>query len=705
MSSPLFSAIFTALDSDDGFEAAVECLISMIRETRDVDDSLDSIKRLVPHVLHLQPRIKKAADEEDIETLKGLAKLFAESGEAWIVLIAREPQAFKPLVESILEICTRDWEKEAIAYTFRFWEDLKLWLVGEKHANARELFLPIYSRLVDDMIKHLEFPKPESGDETDLFEGDRNQEDRFRNYRHEMGNVLKDCGEVLGPIECLTKTYKLIEAWVGTYGSRATETSVPNWQALEAAIFALRALGEVVPSDEDVMLPRILPLLLQIPNHEKLRYQAIMALGRYTEWTSRHPDTLEPQLNFMVQAFNDPSKEVVRGATHSFQYFCIDCATLLKDFFDQMYGLYAGMIRTLQPSAAEDVTLGMAAILSQQSIDTLYGKLKKCGDPIFENILRLSQNSNDDASKFAIADNLELLKTLIQNVTPYVPPGEPHPAVRYCQEILPTLADLAQTFQNSNPILERVCSCWRHMILSYRTAAAPLLPELAGKLVAGFNATKQGCFLWSTSAIVREFSEHAEGLDPSIAQSVVLFYEQQASNFLRALSEVPAEQLPDMIEDFFRLCIDMLQNHTTGIITSNLMSDIFGAACHSLSLLKYEVLSIVLHFLRDFIAYGSSNPPKSSFSDEPAPRNLAQLQTKVKQLILANGQPLIQRMLTGMMQSFPEDCIPDASGVVLDMLKVIPQETAKWIGDTLVQLPTGTIRPQEREKLVAQISQ
>ena len=83
------------------------------------------------------------------------------------------------------------------------------------------------------------------------------------------------------------------------------------------------------------------------------------------------------------------------------------------------------------------------------------------------------------------------------------------------------------------------------MVLSFRTSIAPILGDLASKLVAGFGATRQGCFLWATDSIVREFSEQAEGVDPSISASVVPFFEQQATTFLHALSDVPPEQLPD----------------------------------------------------------------------------------------------------------------------------------------------------------------
>jgi transportin-3 len=144
-----------------------------------------------------------------------------------------------------------------------------------------------------------------------------------------------------------------------------------------------------------------------------------------------------------------------------------------------------------------------------------------------------------------VQDKLQLLTIFVQSASPYIEPGQPHPAVKYCQDILPVLGALIDNFQDFVPILERVCRCWRYMVLSYRTAIAPILPDLAAKLVAGFGATRQGCFLWATDSIVREFSENAEGVDPSIAMSVVPFYEQQATTFLRALSDIPPEQLPD----------------------------------------------------------------------------------------------------------------------------------------------------------------
>src|ERR1700693_1276276 len=87
-----------------------------------------------------------------------------------------------------------------------------------------------------------------------------------------------------------------------------------------------------------------------------------------------------------------------------------------------------------------------------------------------------------------VLDHLQLITIFVQLVVPYVEPGRPNPAVEYCKEIFPILATIIDTFITFTPICERVCRTWRNMIISYRTAMEPLLPEMANKLASGFTA-------------------------------------------------------------------------------------------------------------------------------------------------------------------------------------------------------------------------
>lgn len=400
--SPLLDVVFKALDDDNSFDSAVDCICAFYRDTREVDDCLPAIQKLYPRIVALRPKIRVAADEEDIETFKGLTRLFAEAGEAWVVLVARLPTDFRGLVEAVLECCARDQERDAISYTFNFWYELKQYIILERYAEARQKFADIYSNLVDVMIKHLQFPTP-SGEGEDLFDGDREQEDRFRAFRHSMGDVLKDCCSVIGVTECLMKSYRLIQEWVSKYASQASNEHVPHWQELEAPLFSLRAMGRMVSPEESTVLPQVIPLIVQIPNQEKVRFSAIMALGRYTEWTANHPETLEAQLNYIISGFQHKSTEVVGAAALAFKYMGTDCAKLLQDHIPQLHTFYESVLDKLRPQSQEEVTEGVASVVAVQPTQKIYESLKLFCDPIMARIMNLANNAHDEAGQRAVA--------------------------------------------------------------------------------------------------------------------------------------------------------------------------------------------------------------------------------------------------------------------------------------------------------------
>ena len=669
----------------------------MYRDTRDVDENAETIKILYPRIIALRPKIMEAAETEDADLMKGVSRLFAEAGEAWVVLIARMPDQFRDLVEGVLECCVRDNDRDAISLTFLFWYELKQLLTLEKYARAKAALAGIYSKLVDVMIKHLEFPE---GNENDLFDGDREQEEKFREFRHGMGDVLKDCCEVIGVTECLNKAFKLIQAWGAQYASQATPEKVPHWQKLEAPIFSLRAMGRMVNAEESSILPQVIPLIVRIPDHEKLKFQAIMALGRYTEWTAQHPETLEEQLNYVISGFSHKSAEVVQAAALAFKFLGTDCAKLLSGHIQQLHQFYESVLDKLKPTSQEEITEGVAAVIAVQPLETTYASIKMFCDPVMTRIMALANKAQDDAGQKAVADHVQLVTIFIQLVAPYVSPGQDNPPVRYCQEILPTLGALARSFPNSTPILERVCRCWRYMVISYRTGMVPLLPMLAENLALGFQASRQGCFLWATDAVIREFSEGAEAVDQNTSDAVYQFYEQQALAFLRILNELPPIDLPDVIEDFFRLTIDAVRYYPSKCLISSLAGPILEAALAALTLQQVDPLMATLHYLRDVLSFGLNEPSVSTFSDGPPYSSPPEVQAAVQQLIAASGNLLVQRVLTGMMFSFPEDCYADSSAVLLQIFNLASSEATVWLEQTLSLLPAGSLKQGEAPRLL-----
>ncbi|KAI0140097.1 ARM repeat-containing protein [Hypoxylon sp. NC0597] len=703
--SPLLNIVFSALESDSSFQAAADCISTMVRETREIDDNVETIQILLPRIIALRPKIQKMVEEEDVESYKALTKLFGETGSAWVVAIAREPSHFRPLVDAILECAARDKDREVIEFTFDFWYDLKQYLVLEKYIQARMELLDVYAKLVDILLKHLEYPESEGGNEKDLFDGDREAEEKFREFRHLMGDTLKDCCEIMGVSECLAKVHSAIHVWMQKYASLVNGTSVPHWQQLEAPLFAMRAMGRMVTKDENTVLPQLMPLLVQMPAHEKLRFATIMVLGRYTEWTAAHPEFLSPQFKYIVQSFNTDSKEIVRAAAMAIRFFCTDCKHLLSEQVVQLQEFYNSILDKLPEVSQEEVTEGVTAVVSVQPKGEIYKLLKLFCDPLIQRLMTKANNATDNDGKLAVADHLQLITLFAQHVVilPPVERGEEDPAVKYWQEVFPILSKVLENFLDFPPICERVCRCWRFMVIAHRGAMAPVLPDMANQLASGFARSRQGCFLWVTGAILREFSDDREHVDPAMTEDIYVFFDAQATNVLRFITEVPSQDLPDVIEDFFRLAVDGLLYYPQKFIPSALFGPVFEAAYSVLTLQQCEPLSATLHYIRDVLGWATPYPPSSYEHLSASEAGL--LRETVKQLILAHGETLVKRLLAGMMITFPKDCFADASGALLTLFEVLPNETATWVDQTLRLLPQGTVTATEVDRLMVKIKE
>jgi transportin-3 len=268
----------------------------------------------------------------------------------------------------------------------------------------------VYSKLVDIFLHHLQYPQPDSGDDKNLFDGDKEQEEKFREFRHQMGDTLKDSCEVMGVTECLTKVLHAIQLWTQKYASQVSGTNVPHWQELEAPLFAMRALGRMVDKDESIILPQLVPLLVQIPRHEKLHFATVMILGRYTEWTSAHPEYLEPQFNFIVSSFESESKEVVRAAAMAMKYFCVDCKYLLSGQVLPLQSFYDSNLDKLPEPSKEEVTEGVANVVAVQPHDKIYELLKTYCDPLIQRLMTKANNASDEEGKLALAGKNNLRK-------------------------------------------------------------------------------------------------------------------------------------------------------------------------------------------------------------------------------------------------------------------------------------------------------
>lgn len=692
--TPLLDIMFDALSNPDTFDPAVDCICSVVKETSDVTESMPVISAVYPRIVALRSRIST----DDVDTFRGYTLIFSEAGEAWHMLIAKQPDTFRELVECIAECTALDEDLEVVEYTFYFWYCLKQMIVMDSYIESRKSLEDIYLKLITVIIQHLRYPPGDSGQ--DLFNGDREEEEKFRSFRHKIGDVLKDCCAVVGSTRALQESYqKLMLALNATLEGDKSVT----WQDIEAPLFSLRAMAREVDLSENEMLPSIMKSLVQLPEHDKIRYAATLVLGRYTEWTAQHPEYLEFQLQYITNGFSTNNKDVTRAAAQALMHFCQDCKELLVPYIEQLYIFYEKVYGELDLDSLYEVTDGLAHVVAAQPVDHIQTALQHFGKPIADRLIaRANVVPGDEDLYIKIADEVELLTIFVQIVKPSVAPGTVNPVAAFCIDLYPVMTALLKSHGTSSYVAERVSKFIKTSLHTCGSGLQPIVGLIAETLVEEFEHSHFGCWLWVSGALLREFGDDLDGLvDENTKEAVWQFSHRQMVAFFKFFNGIDPKTISDLIEDFFRLMGDVLMFFSFKLIGSDVFLPSFQAAVAALSLEQLDPIIATLHYLQDLFSYGQENPPTSVIKG-PVPM---EIRNEILGLAHNHGRELCAHIVSGLIFSFPRDAVPDASGLYLTLTKLVSvEQSLQWLSFTIDMLPSGTVGEEEKNKLLNRVS-
>lgn len=686
----LAGVIFKSLTEESTFEKAADCLCSALKETRDIDN-YELIDALFKQLLLVHSFYADHLD--DPEVVSGLTRVYVEAGESWHVLIAKNPQHFKPLVEILLLCSKYDEDLDVVKYTFYFWYQLKQMLTLPRFEEARNILLPIYLELILVIIGHLCYPRGK--DDDNLFDGDRELEDKFKDFRYDMGDVLKDCCAVVGAQKALNVPFQQILYLV----SQQSE-----WQLLEAPLFSMRVMAKEVSLKEKTILPVIMQMLVQLPEHPKIRYATTLVLGRYSMWTAKHPEFLEPQLNYIIKGFStSPSeKDIVSATSQALMYFCQDCASLLVNYLDQLYMLYQQVLSQLDVKATYDLVDGMAHVIKGMPLGDQYKASQTFLGPTLARLSELAAGSTDNDQVAAdLHDQAEILSIYfsILRCADYTVAEYP-PANYFVDAVWPVVSQVITKFGKSLKVSEHFTKVMKNAIQGCTGYLAPALPLMTALLRDGFRATYYGCYLWTTGILI-QCSE--EFLDVENRKAIYELSLAQSASFLELVRNpsLDVRGIPDVIEDYFNMAGHLLMFYPLEVISNkDLMLSILETGVVALNTSEeYNPLMACVHFFIDYVSWGSEYPPVSFFEGDHE-----QIKQMVKEFLASDnhGQQLVAVVLNGLIYKFYNDV--DGNDLLIKILTVSPdtEVAVGWLHSAAAALPN--MSEQEITKLIGAIS-
>ncbi|KAL8287694.1 hypothetical protein RQP46_003552 [Phenoliferia psychrophenolica] len=678
--SPLVTSLFASLASEPLFDSAVDALVDLLHETQELEENMAIIQDLVPRLAALQPELLDPATRDDEDRIRGYCRILTEAGEWYTLLIVPHLESFLPLVESIA-ICAAYDNLTVASITLNFWYRLSKEVRKARTDPRVQPLLAVYSNLVGTIIRHLHYPDEDSS----LTSQER---DDFRNFRHTIGDTLKDCCTVLGATVCLRRSYDIISHTLATSGSDV------RWQDLEAPLFSMRSMGAEVDPDDNEVMPLIMDLLPKLPPHPRIRYAAILVIGRYTQWISRHADHIAFQLPYVMSGFDDADKDVSAAAAQTLKYLCKDCSHQLVPYLASLHSFIASSGAKIGAEDLLDIAAGVAHIICAMPIEDGPQALSTFVQPNIQQVhaLTVQATAPTRAELRAGCDALERIDMLLAIVDRFGDGGLPPSCAGTCEQAWLVLEAFLAKFARQDPrVPEKVCVVLRRGLHFFHDDAFRVAPQVLETLSNAFEAAPASSYLWIMGKMISMFAYRGDQAYEAVLKVAV---ERSTTKIFTLLQQTDPAQLADILDDYVHLISDLTEFNPELLLLSPSFPMCFQTLLSTTTLLTPESVLATLDALRGIIGHECLDSP----SPYPAAFGAA-----VRTVVEAAAAPLVRVLLTGLVDGFE-----DAATNILTILRLLavqfPQALVREMPAAVEQLPVKAVSTAERAEFLTKFT-
>jgi len=617
---PLVLAALESLADPGAFDAAVDSVTEVIwatggGESGVIDpEAFPLVQIIVPRVMGLRPRFAAclAGDddcEDDEETAKGMARLFAEVGEAYVGLICTGRAEVLAPVEALLEVAAHP-ETDIALISFNFWHRLsraltsKILPLAEEGGYAaaeserdrrRQLFVPAYGRLVALIRGRVRYP--------DDFEGWRPDERAdFKRQRYAVADVLIDAAAVLGgssTLQLLSEPLQELSASVAAGGAF-------EWRAAEAALYCIRSVAKMAPDRSDPLLPQLLAMLPTLPKQPQLLYTSALAIAAYADWLAdaiqagQAAELLPPLLELLTNCLGgDP--DASSSAALALMQICDACAVPLAAYLGPLMDVYnrvlgqdhsgdkggaaAGTPGTICIDdvlhVVQAVSLVVAGLPEEQARQGLHALLA----PVVSGLQRVIDAGG--ATEGTLITGVDKIATVFRYV------GHRQAVAEAMGGVWPIQEKVLQIAGHDSRVVEHVCRSCKHALRSAGVAAAPIVPALMATVPTLFRAHPHASYLYLVGELVKVF-----GRDPCHEQSLTTLVVELMScvgQILRTLNDF--NEHPDLADDFFLLAGRCLSYCPRSVLSAPVAAGLLDVSLAGLLVQHRDACTSILAFL------------------------------------------------------------------------------------------------------------
>lgn len=640
-------------DSQEDLDESVELVCELYFRVHQLDEieSEDWLAVLFAGLASVQPAIQEALadpdrDESDEELLRRLCMLYSEAGEAFILHFMGRPRELENLLAVLLAVVTGTKSSETLEATFPFWEVLSQ-RVSELGEDAAMPFRPVFSSLLHTAIdRHLVYPAEGAGVTAE-------QLDRFRDFRHVVGDVLKDCVRAMGSTEALTVIAGLF-----------TQRQSGDWRPLEAVLFGLRTIGSTVDRRESEVLPGLYASLLSVQGNNKLRNAVLLNIGVYADWLRYHPEHLPATLDYVAAGFNEAT--TAPASAQTLRYLCESCSRQLASFLPALMALYGeAAVKGGATSRRDRVELSAALgyLLSAQPPSESLGHWQACLEPWRLALTTINAVEACEHLRALFSARLE---------DPYL--GSANELIEFfATHIWPSFETINLSAFSSQEDWDSLVGCLRSCILAFANALPPTWDPSLFALFQHLLSCGQLSALYALRCYLFEASDTRRALAWPHLQPLLAGV---TDGLLAATGPVPD------LADYFSACSALVDCFA---IPDALLKPVLSLAQRTLGTRPPvpsdigAALSLLAHLLQQSLSEGTPvTPPIAASLTACTQTLLAASLTLYPPDLIADLPPVLTR-LHRLSPGMPTSCLRDALTTVLPAGSIVERELATWL--------------------------
>ncbi|KAL0119670.1 hypothetical protein PUN28_007838 [Cardiocondyla obscurior] len=629
---------------------------------------------LFTSVMNLEQPYHLSVAHEDMEKSINYCRIFTELAETFLeTMVTGSEDGKQHYAIKILDLvltCVGHHDYEVAQITFNLWYRLSEILYRKNNDDLNAVFRPHIERLIGALCRHCQMEPDHLG----LVEEGGGGED-FADFRNRVSDLIKDVVFVVGSSHCFRQMFSSL---TGGPGPQGQPVRTPTWDSTEAALFIMQAVAKNILPEENDVVPKVVEAILNLPEntHIAVRYTSILLLGELCEWIDRHPQSLEPVLNFLLDCLNQ--KGLGSAASGALLSICTACPLHMTTHFSGLLQIARSLDNfAISNDAAIGLLKGVSIILARLPHEEITPAIRElcCFQASSLWTLLADRVPIERGTKTDPVIWLDRLAAIFKHTNPQIDdPNKPHPCQSVVTEMWPVLSNVCETYQRDVRVIERCCRCIRFAVRCVGKNSAHLLEPIVKQIVPLYTVHKHSCFLYLGSILVDEYATDSE----CVWNLVNMLQAFIGPTFALLEQEDGLKNHPDTVDDLFRLCARFLQRAPIPLLHSPVMVSIVDCAIMACSLDHRDANSSVMKFFYDLLHSGRSYKDRSDYTIR---RQL------VQSILQEKGQTLIIKLLHAAVFELSSYMLSDVADVIIELTRNDADLMSKWLEEAIKTMP------------------